>query len=262
MSAEWLFPDQRPFWAQTESKEETMTTAKTAAKTTATKKETTMTKTETKKTRLPREEWRAQYIAGLKATIDELSPKHKGEDLPTPVNLYHILNAERDGGEVKALYASELEARVIALTCAENGWDAEYMTANQAAEYGGTPKADATGIKLHGSRVARGYVFYNVAEIEWAEGEPVWNGDLAAEHAATYAQRNAEQKANSALRNANKLARQAGMKTAKRGGNKKRGTTKATTKGTKKQAFDGLIPVVMPNGATAYLTVEQFMAMS
>lgn len=185
-----------------ESKEDT-TMTKTAAKTAKTtaktaEKETTMNN-EPKK-RLTREEWKAQYIADLTAKANELAAKHEGDELPIPINLYHKLNNERTGAPVKGLYASELEMRVLALTCLENGWEAEYMTANQAGDYSGKPKDDAVGIKLHGKNVAKGYTFYNVSEIEWEFGEPVWNEDVANERQATYAQYAAERKVRNAKR--------------------------------------------------------------
>ena len=212
---EWLFPDVRPFWdtskpnvpfadcnwAPTNESKEDTTMTKTAAKTaktTAAKKENTMNN-EPKK-RLTREEWKAQYIADLTAKADELAAKHEGDELPTPINLYHKLNNERIGTPMKSLYASELEMRVLALTCLENGWDAEYMTANQAGDYSGKPKDDAVGIKLHGKYVAKGYIFYNVNDIEWEFGEPVWNEDVATERQNTYAQYDAERKVRNAKR--------------------------------------------------------------
>ena len=190
-----------------EKETETMT-AKTAAKTNvnANEKETkTMTaKTAAKTTRkLTREEWKAQYLAGLKAIVDELAPKHEGE-LPEPCNYFHALNELRTGEPAKALYASDLEKKVLALTCLENGWEPVFMTKNQAAQYGGTPKDDAKGIKLHGPNVAKGFLYFNAAEIDWAAGEPAFNGEVAEAQAATYEQIKANRKARAAKRALNK----------------------------------------------------------
>ena len=268
---EWLIPGKRPIWDKShpempfadcnwanESKEDTMskrTNVQTANNTTETK-ENTMTNTN-KPARLTRDEWKAQYIAGLKAKADELAKKHEGEELPAPVSLYHKLNAEREGTTPKALYASELEARVLALTCLENGWNAEYITANQAKEYGGEPAEGAVGVKLHGKNVARGYIYYNAAQIVWANGEPVWAEDVASEHQATYAQRDAERKANNAQRRANELARAAGMPTAKRGGKKK--AKKASKPATKQVITDLPVAAAAPMPSEYLTTINALM---
>lgn len=240
-----------------ESKEDTMT--KTAAKTTvnaetiANEKETTMNaaKTNAKTTRkLTREEWKAQYINGLKAIVDELAPKHEGE-LPEPCNYFHALNELRTGEPAKALYASDLEKKVLALTCLENGWEPVYLTKNQAAQYGGTPKDDAKGIKLHGPNVAKGYLYFNAAEIDWAAGEPAFNGEVAEAQAATYEQIKANRKARAAkralnkakadLRAANELA---GIKPARKGKKAKAAAAPAPVAA----APEKLLHIKLPNG--------------
>lgn len=213
---------------ENESKEdETMTTktATTTAKTNA--------KTATAKKRLPRAEWAAQYVASLEAKVAELAPKHEDAELETPVNLYHTMKAEKEGKETAtALYASELEAKVLALTCAEKGWSAEYLTERQAEVLHGVIPEDEQGVKLHGKNIARGYTFYNVAQVKWEYGEPMWDEDIDAAHMAEYAQNAITKRANNALKKANELGREAGLGNAKRGGKKggKKTTKKAAPK--------------------------------
>ena len=240
------------------NEKETIMPENTAVKTIAndSKKETTMPKTTAAKTRrLTRDEWKAQYIAELQAKADKLATMEV--DLPEPTSLYHKLNAERLGIDMKPLHASALEKKALILACIENGWQTtEFISANQAGEYGGEPKADAKGIKLHGPNVARGYTIYNESDIVWAEGEPVWQEDVHAAHQAKYAQYDLVRKAKAADKRA-KQAATAAKQAKKAAGMESKAKTKSKAKA--KKAASAPAPAASNDVAAMAEMMQQLM---
>ena len=202
---DWLFPDMRPFWDTTRPdmpkalgtftscrKESEMTTKKNAATTTATKKETTMT-TPTKETtmtetpkKMTKEEKKAAAIAARQKEIDDLKAKYDAPAFDNPINVRSVLRAiyisDTTGKEKApaAIFISDLDKEFLCWYSNERGWTNNgFMTENQVAECHGTIPEGVEGVILHGPTGVP-TTYYNVDDIEWEKGEPVFDDESEA----------------------------------------------------------------------------------
>lgn len=153
-----------------------MTTKKTAAAKTTTKKETTMPEK-----KLTKEEKKAAALAQTQAIIDELKKKYDEPAFTDPINVHNILKAEALGKEPVGLYVSDLDKELLVWKGTDLGWTTNgFMTKNQVAVCHGTIPEDAPSIVLH-SPTGFPATYYNVDDIEWENGEPVYDDDIRKE---------------------------------------------------------------------------------